>query len=308
MRIWMSAGMVSLMLLPATVLAFPFGGQINQIIFCYNNAIYTNVGPPRGGPFIWTPSTRTYQFGPPTRSGQYLLGLAAPPYYCVVSISPVIVWAGILMTMEGSSGVAAPPYNPSPPSLNPPSLNPPTTPTVTPSGTSPTVPSVPTLGRMAISEIYYNVESARGSSPSNQWIELYNGTKSAVDISGWTVGNSSLTSSRTLPKNTSIASNAFIFISPSTSTKSFWQIPSSTPQRFLGLPLGTGLDTTGDEIVVKNATGQVVDSVSWGTNTSVFDPSLSIVAIGHSLARSSLTTETHTLSDWIELPNPSPGR
>jgi len=107
--------------LPFTAFAFPFGGSIGQIIFCYNNAIYTVVGPPRGGPYIWTPSTRTYQFGPPSHSGQWLLGLAAPPYYCLVSIQPIIVFSGILMTMEGSSGGAAPAVPPPPPPPPPPS-------------------------------------------------------------------------------------------------------------------------------------------------------------------------------------------
>ena len=89
--------------LPLVAYAFPFGGAIGQIIFCYNDAIYTVVGPPVGGTYIWTPSTRTYQFGPPMHSGQWLLGLAAPPYYCLVSIQPIIVYSGILITMMGSS-------------------------------------------------------------------------------------------------------------------------------------------------------------------------------------------------------------
>src|SRR3954466_13564666 len=93
---------------PFVALASPFGGSIGQIVFCYNDAIYAAVGPPRGGPYIWTPSTQTYQFGPPSHTGQWLLGLAAPPYYCLVSIQPIVVWSGILMTMEGSSGSAAP--------------------------------------------------------------------------------------------------------------------------------------------------------------------------------------------------------
>jgi hypothetical protein len=88
---------------PVTVFAFPFGGQISEIIFCYNDAIYAQVGPPRGGPYIWTPSTVTYEFGPPSHSGQWLLGLAAPPYYCLVSIVPIIVYTGIAITMMGSS-------------------------------------------------------------------------------------------------------------------------------------------------------------------------------------------------------------
>jgi len=84
-------------------MAFPFGGQIGQIVMCYNDAIYADLGPPRGGPFIWTPATRTYQFGPPAHSGQWLLGLAGAPYYCLVSVEPIIVWTGIDITMMGSS-------------------------------------------------------------------------------------------------------------------------------------------------------------------------------------------------------------
>ncbi len=88
---------------PHTVLAFPFGGQASIVVPCYNNAIYANLGPPRGGPFIWTPATRTYQFGPPRHAGQWLLGLANSPYYCIVSITPLIVWPGTNIMMMGSS-------------------------------------------------------------------------------------------------------------------------------------------------------------------------------------------------------------
>jgi hypothetical protein len=88
---------------PLVALAFPFGGQASIVIPCYNQAIYANLGPPRGGPYVWTPSTKTYQFGPPTHAGQWLLGLAGAPYFCVVSIQPVIVWAGTYITMMGSS-------------------------------------------------------------------------------------------------------------------------------------------------------------------------------------------------------------
>lgn len=95
--------LLTVVALPLFTYAFPFGGSIGQIVFCYNDAIWSNVGPPRGGQFIWTPSTKTYQFGPPRHSGQWLLGLAAAPYYCVVSIDPVIVWPGILISMMGSS-------------------------------------------------------------------------------------------------------------------------------------------------------------------------------------------------------------
>ena len=94
---------IGILVLPSSALAYPFGGAIGQIIFCYSNAIYTAIGPPNGGPFVYTLSTRTYMFGAPLHVGQWLLGLAAPPYYCLVSRQPTVVFSGILMTMEGSS-------------------------------------------------------------------------------------------------------------------------------------------------------------------------------------------------------------
>ena len=92
-----------LLAFPAFTLAFPFGGQAGTVIMCYNQAIYVVLGPPIGGPYVWTPSTRTYQFGQPSHSGQWILGLASAPYYCLVSIEPVIVFPGIAIDMMGSS-------------------------------------------------------------------------------------------------------------------------------------------------------------------------------------------------------------
>jgi hypothetical protein len=103
-----------LFVVPTYAFAFPFGGQIgaggavcsgnpSPLIFCYNSAIYARLGPPIGGQYIWTPSTKTYLFGPPNHVGQWLLGLAQVPYYCVASISPVIVCPGTAIMMMGSS-------------------------------------------------------------------------------------------------------------------------------------------------------------------------------------------------------------
>ena len=91
-------------LLPFFVHAFPFGGQASIVLPCYyNTTIYTSLGPPRGGEFIWTTATRSYQFGPPRRAGQWLLGLAGAPYYCIYSLQPLHVIPGIAITMHGSS-------------------------------------------------------------------------------------------------------------------------------------------------------------------------------------------------------------
>ena len=89
---------------PRTTHAFPWGGQFQQVIPCFNNVIWTLTGPPRGGKYIWVPGvTRTYDYGPPSHAGQWGIGLAAPPYFCIVSPLPLIVFPGIIMTMLGSS-------------------------------------------------------------------------------------------------------------------------------------------------------------------------------------------------------------
>lgn len=88
---------------PSIAFAFPFGGMAAQVINCYNQAIYANLSGPIGGAYIWTPYTTTYQFGPPSHSGQWVLGLAGAPYYCLVSPSPIIVFEGITIFMMGSS-------------------------------------------------------------------------------------------------------------------------------------------------------------------------------------------------------------
>lgn len=94
---------ISLYLTPLSALAKEFGGQTSVVLPCYNAAIYTVVGPPRGGTYIWTPSTKTYSNGPPTHPGQWLIGLTGVPYICLAWIVPIIVIPGISISMMGSS-------------------------------------------------------------------------------------------------------------------------------------------------------------------------------------------------------------
>lgn len=88
---------------PGILEAREFGGQTSVVMPCFNAAIFTIVGPPRGGTYIWTPSTKTYSNGPPSRPGQWILGLSGAPYICLISIVPILVFPGISITMMGSS-------------------------------------------------------------------------------------------------------------------------------------------------------------------------------------------------------------
>ena len=103
---------IATLIFSSTLFAFPqtthaklvFGGSAGTVIPCHNDVIWTNVSAPRGGKYIWAPGiTRTYNYGPPNHSGQWLLGLYAAPYFCIVSPWPIIIFPGKLMVMLGSS-------------------------------------------------------------------------------------------------------------------------------------------------------------------------------------------------------------
>lgn len=94
---------LAMLILPFSAYAEPFGGQASFVWPCFNATIYALLGPPRGGAYIWTPSTRTYQNGPPTHAGQWLLGLKTIPFLCLYSNPPLVTIPGIGILMMGSS-------------------------------------------------------------------------------------------------------------------------------------------------------------------------------------------------------------
>jgi hypothetical protein len=95
--------LAAFMLVAPKVQAAPFGGQASTVIPCYNQVIWAMLGPPIGGPHIWSAGTVTYLNGPPRHAGQWILGLNGAPYFCIVEIQPLIVFAGKHITMMGSS-------------------------------------------------------------------------------------------------------------------------------------------------------------------------------------------------------------
>lgn len=284
---------------PSVAAAFPFGGRASTVLRCvYNSTIYVNLGPPRGGEYIWTTATKTYLFGPPAYAGQWLLGLAGAPYYCIYIISPLTIYTGIAMTMMGSSGPSAPA---GPPTGGGSTMRPmpPPTPTPTPTPTPPT-----SGGKVLLSEVYYSVDSAHGTKPQSEWIEIYNGTNAAVQLGGWSVADGA--ASDYLPSAT-LAPGKFLVIAATPTTRTLWNIPESAFLS-LGSSLGDGLSNAGDRAILRNASGAVVDALSWGSDKSVFNPSVQVVPYGYSLWRPSLAKDTDSATDWFAASSVTPGR
>ena len=103
-RFLASALAAGILATPFSAFAFPFGGQAFIYRDCpINGTKQVELSGPRGGSYVWTGSTRTYKFGPPSHTGQWILGLAGIPYFCIFSIFPLTVYPGIAITMMGSS-------------------------------------------------------------------------------------------------------------------------------------------------------------------------------------------------------------
>ena len=318
---------VVIVMVPLVATAFPFGGRVTVYHVCYNETIFVRLSPPTPGDYVWTRSTRSYQFGPPRFVGQWLLGLTSIPYDCLWSVSPIYVQPAIAIMMHGSSGQVAP-YVSTPTQTEPPSnamqvveAKSAKAPTASKAPQSVAAPDskmaetgvvgdpyitnqeeVP-ANRVLISEVFYNVDEAHGKDPDHEWVEIYNGTSAAVDLSGWTIQNSG--SADPIPSGITLPTKAYLLIVPSSNITTYW--PGTTAISINSL-IGSGLSNTSDVLRLRNRAGTLVDAVSWGTNTSAFSPAVKAVPKGYSMARSPATRDTDTASDWISRAPPTPGR
>lgn len=168
----------------------------------------------------------------------------------------------------------------------------------------------PTVNHLLISEVHYNPDTAHGavgSPDDNEWVEIYNPTSNAVTMNNWWIGDTSTSIDR-IPNGTTILAGGYLVISQSSTTPTFWPATTAT---FLSLEatIGGGLANANDALFLFDASGATttVDSISWGTNVLAFNPGATSVDDGQSLARSVLTTDTDTATDWSTLASPSFG-
>lgn len=163
----------------------------------------------------------------------------------------------------------------------------------------------PSLDHLIISEVYYDVDEVHGTESANEWVEIYNGTGSSVDLGSWKLVDN--LAEDLIPEGMILEDQSFAIITRDDTTAPFWSIPAETLMIEIGSQIGNGLGNSGDVLYLKDATDTTVDSLSWGSNVDVFDPSVPDVIEDHSIARTDLTTDTDTASDWVDLETPTPG-
>lgn len=165
-----------------------------------------------------------------------------------------------------------------------------------------------TTDHVVINEVFYDVDSTHGSDTNNEWIELYNPTANPVSLENWEIcdGNSC----DTITEVVSIPAHGFALIVNDASTyEDFWDdIPGDAVMIALDSSLGSGLNDGGDRVILKDVSDTVVDQVSYGSDTGVFNPSVAITgADGKSIARVVKGWDTNSIEDWIFNTTPNPG-
>lgn len=192
-----------------------------------------------------------------------------------------------------------------------------------------------TQGAFVISEVLYNEV---GSSFLGEWIEIYNGTGSSIDLSNYKIGDEE-TSGQTgntealfqFPAGATIAAGEVQIIA--SGAVRFAEVYGFAPNyefAFIGdgstaasddaavpnLTVYSSWDSDGNRLNMSNSNDQavlvdpsdaVIDAVSWG-NTFAFNPGLSAtVQDGQSYGRANASIDTNTAADWQTGALSSPG-
>ncbi len=191
-------------------------------------------------------------------------------------------------------------------------------------------PPAPPVDYVVISEVLYD---PYGTDAGKEWVELYNPTGRALDISGWSLGDAvadgEYGSGRYLfPPNTILQPGAVIVIAqqaadvaplrpdfeflidPNRDLVTVTNMIAVTPTwEGFGLSLGN----LGDEVILRDGAGELVDAVVWGTGnytgTGVLRPHPGVSAAAHSLERRPAMYDTNDCSvDLVDRYPPDPGK
>ncbi|MFZ1406225.1 MAG: lamin tail domain-containing protein, partial [Anaerolineae bacterium] len=170
-----------------------------------------------------------------------------------------------------------------------------------PSATPTPLPAAAVL----ITEVEYD-SIEPGTDSAWEWVELRNNSDSLLRLSGWSLTDNLGTD---LLPTLVLTPGAFLILAASP-TDFLAHYPAVTAPiiAIADGQIGNGLGNTGDLLRLSDGAGRLVDALSWGDNTAVFDPSAPDVVPGHSLARRDPAVDTDRAADWFDEASPSPGR
>ncbi|MFZ1552711.1 MAG: lamin tail domain-containing protein, partial [Anaerolineae bacterium] len=170
-----------------------------------------------------------------------------------------------------------------------------------PSATPTPLPAAAVL----ITEVEYD-SIEPGTDSAWEWVELRNNSDSLLRLSGWSLTDNLGTD---LLPTLVLTPGAFLILAASPADfLAHYPAVTAPIIAIADGQIGNGLGNTGDLLRLSDGAGRLVDALSWGDNTAVFDPSAPDVVPGHSLARRDPAVDTDRAADWFDEASPSPGR
>lgn len=175
---------------------------------------------------------------------------------------------------------------------------------------------------LLISEVLYSPEI---DEPAGEWVEIYNRSEQILVLSDYLIGDAEISDDREgmycFPQDSTIdpkhviviANQAFVFHAnygfyPDYEiTDSQSDIPDLT-KCVDWASGGINLNNDGDEVILWSRDYDVLDAVSWGSSSFAFNPGASNVIKGHSLERKPANFDSNSAVEWMDQPNPDPGK
>ena len=182
---------------------------------------------------------------------------------------------------------------------------------------------------LVINEVYYDVDATHGldgedmngpeqNGPQNnnpdEWVEIYNNCDFDISLKNWTLTDNEAIFLIRANKYVPAQGYALLSKSANTWTQYLDCTNLGNLENIQIIELGQGgppiyhiYDNTGDKIILKNKTGEIVDQMSYINNSYLWDPTVPGVTEGNSLSRNPVGYDTDLPEDFVENCEPSPG-
>jgi hypothetical protein len=150
-----------------------------------------------------------------------------------------------------------------------------------------------------ITEVLFNPAQA-GIDKDHEWIEIYNDGDVSVQLLGWSLADDD--GADFLPAHT-LDPGAYVIVASSAAFHSEYPDYDGSVLVIADGDIGDGLSNTGDRLILRDPSGQVIDRLSYGADRSVLDPAAPLAAGGSSIERS----VAKATSAFVMNESPSPG-
>ena len=155
------------------------------------------------------------------------------------------------------------------------------------------VPTNGLPGSVLIDEVLYD-PPAPLPDPDGEWLVLRNASGTSITLRGWAVRDGNTSSF--LPTTQLVAGGRVLVLSAE--ADGVQGVGADVLRVSLDGRIGNGLRNDGDGVWLVDGAGRLIDGVSWGDDTSAFDPAVPLVE-GRSIRRIG-PQDTDSAQDWID--------